>query len=85
MNNSNAVPVQRSDNVVPMAVAVGSLALSIDDAARELSVSQKTIRRLIDRGEIVAFKPGWQWRIHRTDFEAFILARKNAQRRAIGK
>ena len=36
--------------------------LTIDDVAELLQVSHKTVRRLVWRGEIPAFKVGNQWR-----------------------
>ena len=38
-------------------------AVSIEDAARMLSVHPRTVRRLIERGEIPAGRIGHQWRI----------------------
>jgi excisionase family DNA binding protein len=44
---------------------------SIDEAAQILKVSPKTIRRMIDRGEIKSHRVGWQHRIPRSEIEKF--------------
>ena len=43
--------------------------LSVDDVAEQLSVSTKTVRRLIDRGALRACRIGRLLRIDRTDLE----------------
>ena len=45
---------------------------SIDEAARILKVNPKTIRRMIDRGEIVSHKVGRQHRIPRSELDKFL-------------
>jgi excisionase family DNA binding protein len=42
---------------------------SIEEAARALHVSVKTIRRMIDRGEIEVFRVGRQIRIRKSVIE----------------
>jgi excisionase family DNA binding protein len=39
------------------------LAITIPDAAKRLSVSERTIRRLIERGELRAVRVGRVWRV----------------------
>jgi excisionase family DNA binding protein len=46
--------------------------ISIQDAARMLSVSHMTIRRLIAAGKLPAGKVGRQWRIKRVDVERLL-------------
>lgn len=45
---------------------------SIDEAARILKVNPKTIRRMIDRGELISHKVGRQHRIPRAQLEKFL-------------
>ena len=59
--------------------------LSLADAAAELCCSGKTVKRLIERGEIVAYKLGWQWRIDCVDLDAYIGQRKREQSQRTGR
>lgn len=43
--------------------------LTISDAAKSLQVATKTVRRLIERGELRAYKVGHQVRIRPADLE----------------
>ncbi len=49
---------------------------SIEDVATLLSVSDKTIRRWIKSGELVAHRIGRQWRISKTDLNTFLRLRR---------
>ena len=51
---------------------------SISDVARLLQVSVKTVRRWIERGELIGHRFGRQWRIHFGDLEAFIKMRRQS-------
>lgn len=47
--------------------------LTINEVAKRLTVSRDTIRRMIDRGELVAIKVGLrQWRIEEAELERYI-------------
>jgi len=46
--------------------------------AEVLSVSDRTVRRWIDRGELVAHRFGRNVRIAETDLKAFLALRRNA-------
>lgn len=46
--------------------------LRIPDVARLCGVSDKTVRRWIDKGRLVARRLGSQWRIHPRDYAAFL-------------
>ena len=59
--------------------------LSLADAAEQLCCSGKTVKRLIDRGEIVAYKLGWQWRIDCVDLDGYIGQRKREQSLRTGR
>ena len=52
--------------------------LTIAQTAAICQVSIKTVRRWIERGELVAHRLGRQWRIARKDLEAFIKIRRCA-------
>ena len=49
---------------------------SIADVAEHLDVNARTIRRWIDKGDLVAHRFGRQLRISRTDLEAFVRMRR---------
>jgi excisionase family DNA binding protein len=50
--------------------------LTVSEAAARLQVSVKTIRRLIDRGDLPALRIGHLIRIPEESFESFLEARK---------
>ena len=52
--------------------------LSIRAVADHLDVSIKTIRRWIDRGDLLAFKLGGQWRIDPDDLERFLWRQRRS-------
>ncbi len=51
---------------------------TISGFADELQVSEKTVRRWIKGGELIAHRFGNQWRISRPDGELFIRTRRGA-------
>jgi len=53
--------------------------LTVEEIARELRITAKTVRNWIGSGELVALDIGREYRISRADFEAF------KQRRLTGK
>lgn len=50
--------------------------LSIIKVADTLNVSEKTVRRWIERRELVAYRLGHQWRIAPKDLEIFLRLRR---------
>jgi putative molybdopterin biosynthesis protein len=60
-------------------------AISKKAAAELLTVSEKTIERLINRGELPGFRVGWKWRIMLADLEAYVARQQASERRRIGK
>jgi excisionase family DNA binding protein len=52
--------------------------LTIPQASEVLQVSARTVRRCINRGELIAHRFGRQWRISQADLEAFIRMRRQA-------
>jgi excisionase family DNA binding protein len=50
--------------------------LTITQFAEELMVSERTVSRLRDAGELHAHKVGRQWRISRDDANAFMAVRR---------
>lgn len=49
---------------------------TIAEAAKLLRVSESTIRRMIDNGELQAFKVHNQWRIRRDVLERFMQGKQ---------
>ncbi len=49
---------------------------SVADVAELIDVNERTIRRWIDDGELVAHRFGRQIRISRADLEAFVRVRR---------
>ncbi len=54
--------------------------LTVEDVAKELRVDQKTVRRWIQRGELVAIDIGREYRIRRTALNDFISRRETDKR-----
>jgi len=54
--------------------------LTVDDVAKELRVDQKTVRRWIQRGELVAIDIGREYRIRRSALDDFISRRQTDRR-----
>jgi excisionase family DNA binding protein len=59
--------------------AVASDVLDAKEVAQMLKVSVRTVVRLAERGEIVAFKVGDLWRFHRSDIDDYIEEQKRKQ------
>jgi excisionase family DNA binding protein len=57
--------------------------LSIGEVAEYCAVSDKTVRRWIDRKQLRAHQLGRQWRIAPEDLESFLLTRASWQRRFV--
>ena len=53
------------------------LFLTVEDIARELQVSEDTVRNWIKQKKLVAVKIGRDWRIDRRDYLRFLEERKN--------
>lgn len=56
-----------------------ALVLPIRAAAARLSVSHKTISRLIERGELRGLKIRWRWYVSLTELDRFVRAGQAAQ------
>jgi excisionase family DNA binding protein len=52
-------------------------ALTVRDVATYLNVDEKTIYRLVIKGELPGFKVLGSWRFQRIDLETWISERKN--------
>jgi excisionase family DNA binding protein len=48
--------------------------LSTAEAAEELGVSEDTVRRMCERGELRAYRVGRAWKIRREDLDAYLAA-----------
>jgi len=46
--------------------------LTVRDVATRSKLSEKTVRRAIRRGELIAFKVRGRWRVRESDYEAWI-------------
>jgi excisionase family DNA binding protein len=55
-----------------------SAAMNVRQVAELLAVDEKTIYRLVQRGELPGFKVAGAWRFAREDLDAWIEAQKNA-------
>lgn len=56
--------------------------LEVKEVAKILKVSTRTVIRLAERGELVAFKIGDLWRFRRSDVDDYVL--QQIQRRQKG-
>lgn len=45
---------------------------TVEEVAQILRVSEATVRNLIERGDLPAFKVGNQWRVREKDLEAYM-------------
>ncbi len=45
---------------------------TLEEVAEILKISVSTVRNLIDRGELKAFKAGNQWRVRKEDLDAYM-------------
>jgi excisionase family DNA binding protein len=54
--------------------------MTLREVAELLKLSEKTLYRLAQQGEIPAFKVGGSWRFRRTDIEMWIARRIDDQR-----
>ena len=48
------------------------LLLTLDEAAKVLQVSKRTVRRMVDQKEFPAFKVGGQWRVRESEVTKWI-------------
>ena len=53
-------------------------AMTVRDVAAFLNVDEKTIYRLVQKGDLPGFKVSGSWRFQRPDLEAWIAERKRA-------
>jgi len=54
--------------------------LTSREACELLRISRPTLRKLINKGEISAFKIGNNWRIMRTELERYVREKSTARR-----
>lgn len=73
----------RAQRVLPM-IGGARRAVSRHEAGAMLGVSWKTIERLINRGELKAFKVLGQWRIMVSEIDAYIERQAAEQKKRIG-
>lgn len=53
--------------------------LTVQEVAKHLRVDEKTVRRWIIKGDLVAINLGKGYRIYRSDLDAFIEKRRTKQ------
>lgn len=53
-------------------------AMTVRDVAAYLNVDEKTIYRLVQRGELPGFKVAGAWRFQREDIDRWIASQKTA-------
>lgn len=53
--------------------------LTVEQVAMALGLSEKTVRKYINEGELKAFKLGTSWKISPQDLETFIQTKSNIQ------
>jgi len=53
--------------------------LTVAEVADYLRVAERTVREMIDRGDIPAMKIGKAYRIERADLEYFLASRKEVK------
>lgn len=51
--------------------------LTLEAAAEILQVSKRTLLRMIQKGEVPAFKVGGQWRIRESQFKKWVEEKEN--------
>ena len=49
---------------------------TVEEVAKRLKVNVRVVRRLIDKGELVAFKVGREYRIRASALESFVKQRE---------
>ncbi|QBD80585.1 DNA-binding protein [Ktedonosporobacter rubrisoli] len=54
--------------------------LTVDDVAKELKVHEKTVKKWIGTGELIAMNIGKGYRISRNNLDSFIEKRSHNQR-----
>lgn len=62
-----------------MPITLNDKFLSAVEAAKLLDVHERTVKRLIQKGQLVGYKVGAQWRIIPEDIRAYL--EKNTQNR----
>ena len=53
-------------------------AMTVRDVARHLNVDEKTVYRLVQRGELPGFKVAGTWRFKKPDLDAWIEEQKRS-------
>lgn len=53
--------------------------LTVEQVATSLGLTEKTVRKYINEGELKAFKLGTSWKITKHDLQAFIQTKSNIQ------
>jgi excisionase family DNA binding protein len=62
--------------LIPTTTADDELLTTAEVAAR-LKVTRQTVQRLINAGDLVASRVGREWRVKRSELDAFLKAHQN--------
>ena len=55
--------------------------LTIEQVAKQLGVSTRTVRRIMEADEIKAFKIGKRWRFTQSEVDAFLVRQQEASKK----
>jgi len=79
---AHGAPAGRRPVASGHAVALDSPAMRLADVARRLAISRAGAYRLVRAGQLPGIQVGRTWRVLRSDFEAYLDARRSeAERR----
>ncbi|MBT2718059.1 helix-turn-helix domain-containing protein [Bacillus sp. ISL-57] len=54
--------------------------LTVEQVAKDLGLTEKTVRKYINDGELTAYKLGTSWKIAPSDVEEFLKTKSNKQK-----
>lgn len=55
-----------------MPITIKHQMLSVAEVAEALNICERTVKRRISEGKLVAYKPGLKWRIKQSDLDAYL-------------
>lgn len=62
-----------------MTITVKTRMLSVTDVAEVLGVCERTVKRRILEGRLVAYKPGLKWKIQQADLDDYLERVRHVQ------
>ena len=54
--------------------------LTVEQAAKQMGVTERSVRNWIKKGELIAYKLGTSWKITEEDLQTFIKSKSNVQK-----